>query len=871
MTVLPLHGDRWTVRTAVDTRHVPDALRAPLAAGVAAAVPGCVHTDLMAAGLLEDPYLADNELRQFWIGRTDWQYTCSFGLDDATLGHDRLDLACDGLDTLASLTLNGVPIGTAENMHRRYRFDLRPAARPGPNELSVTFAAPVPFAEAEWARTGRLPHTGHGSNTPHPHNMLRKMACNMGWDWGPDVTTSGIWRPIRLEAWDGLRIRDVRLGVTDLTHARAKVNVFVDTEIATDTPEGRSGYDITVAIESPDLVDGFGADDGAEVCYISNPQLWWPAGHGAQPLYTVHVDVRDHNGKSLERVTRRIGLRTAELRHTPDPAPVGDPIPGKQGESMTLYVNGKPIYCKGADWIPDDCFPHRVTPARYAERIAQARDANMNMLRVWGGGLFEDDCFYELCDQLGVMVWQDFLFACAFYPEHAAYRDNVEAEVRDNVARLASHPSLVVWNGCNENIWGAHDWNEPWVGIRRANTQPWGLGYYLDLLPRLVAELAPGAPYWPASPYSGNMDRHPNLNEFGNVHIWDVWHGPGQYRNYLGHYPRLATEFGYHGPAAYATIAAAVPADQRQWDSPLMQLHNKNHNPGQLQTHTRLADDFDPPTDDYDAWHFLAQVMQARGLSMGVEWFRALFPWNSGALYWQLNDCYPVSSWSAIDSGGRAKPLLHASRRFFAPRLVTIKPRRVTPAGEPVGALRVYLHNDHDDRWAGPCVLRQMTLVGEIVAEQAGPIDVPPRSLATVDVPEPMRGRPTDTFLVAAVGPHRGFWWFTPDKQMSYPPPAFDAELSRPRAGTYELTVTARSVLRDLCLFPDRLDPAAGVSDGCVTLLPGDRFTFTIDSDAELTRDALVAPPVMDCVNRYGAAVSSSRPGKEGLATDEHR
>lgn len=599
-------------------------------------------------------------------------------------------------------------------------------------------------------------------------------------------------------------------------------------------------------------------EDGAIVVVVDRPRRWWPVGHGEQPLYTLSVTLFDKNEREVDWWSRRIGLRTTRLVTVPDPAPVGDPIPQKQGESMTLLVNDKPTYCKGADWIPDDCFPHRVTPERYRQRITQARDANMNMLRVWGGGLYETHEFYDVCDELGVMVWQDFCCACACYAEEEHMRPLIEAEARDNVARLASHPSLVIWNGCNENIWGTYDWAPEWQALRKGeDKRTWGLGYYLDLFPKIVAELDPSRPYWPASPYSGSMDRHPNANEFGNRHIWDVWHGPGQYRNYLAHFPRLATEFGFHGPPTWSTLARSIPDDQRAWDSPMMRLHNKNggkDRDGQVQSNTRMADDFVPPTEPgrFDDWLYLAQVMQARALAMGCEWFRALFLWNSGALYWQLNDCWPVASWSAIDGDGRLKPLWYESRRFFADRLVTIKPRRVTPGTERAGELCVYLHNDSDAAWAGECVLRQMSLAGGALAEHRQRVDVAPRSLAKFDVPEAMRRDP-HALLVAEMGEGRGFWWFVPDKELPYPAPDFDAHLLR-TSGGYDLTISPRVVLRDVCVFADRIDPEAEVSDGCVTLLPGDRFTFTIRTTRLMTVEQLTRPPVMNIANRFGAA-----------------
>ena len=841
-----LSGDAWAVRTTADATHVPVELRERLRAGIAASVPGCAHTDLMAAGLLDDPYLADNELRQYWIGRVDWTYERVVHLDAATLSREHVELVCDGLDTIATVTLNGAVVGTAANMHCTHRFDLNRVAVVGANRLTITFAAPMTYAESQDSVYPDLPRAGGPSGKVNPHNLMRKMSCNMGWDWGPEVTTSGIWRPIRVEAWDVARLRSVRPLVMEASADRAVVDVRVDVE--------GSGI-ATATLRSPDG-ETFEADASSRIV-VPNPRRWWPVGHGAQPLYTLDVELRDAAGRPLDRWSRRIGLRTTALDVSPDTTPLQLADGAVVGGSMQLRVNGKAVYCKGANWIPDDCFVHRVTPERYRARIEQALGANMNMLRVWGGGLYEDDAFYDACDALGMMVWQDFLFACACYPEAEPYRSLVEAEARDNIARLSSHASLVIWNGCNENVMAVFDWGPQWVAIREDPTRAWGLGYYLDLLPGLLRELDPSRPYWPASPYSGSMERHPQANEFGNVHIWDVWHGTGQYRNYLAYYPRMASEFGYHGPACYATIAEAIPAVERWWNSPTMQLHNKNGRPGQLQTNERMADDFLPPVDDYDAWHFLAQVMQARALSMGIEWFRALAPWNAGALFWQLNDCYPVSSWSAIDGRGRAKPLLHAARRFFAPRLVTIKPRFVTPMGAAIGALSVYLHNDADDAWAGRCVVRQMSLGGETLATRAVDVRLGARESFRANLPADW---PADaaTFLVAEIGDARGFWWFAADYDMPYDQPRVDASLTRTPDG-YQLSVRASSVIRDLCVFVDRLDPDAVVSDAVVTLLPGDTATFDIATRRTMTLDALTRPPVMNCANRFGRVLLEFR------------
>jgi beta-mannosidase len=600
---------------------------------------------------------------------------------------------------------------------------------------------------------------------------------------------------------------------------------------------------------------------GAWEFTLTRPDLWWPVGHGPQgprPLYTLDVQVSSR-GTLLDRATRRIGIRTTELITTPDTAPGPDAVQGARGERMELRITGKPVYCKGANWIPDDCFPHRVSRQRYEARIRQALSANMNMLRVWGGGLFETDEFYDLCDELGMLVWQDFPFACSTYPETPEYKRLVELEARDNVARLASHPSLVLYNGGNENIVATYDWAPEFRKIREEGKKPWGLGYWLDLLPRIVAELDPTRPYWPNSPYSGSMDRHPNANEYGNRHMWDVWHGDGQYRNYLGHFPRMATEFGYHAPPNYATLARAIPPEQRYWNSPLLLLHNKNYQDGQKQTTTRLADDFTPPpptTADFDAWHYLAQTMQARALSMGIEWFRALYPWNTASLYWQFNDCWPVSSWSAVDGDGRAKPLLHATRRFFAPRLLTIKPRRATPGNAKVTELCAYLHNDTDEPWSAPVTVREVNLHGDTLASVTQNVQVAPRTLARFAIPANLLTRDTSFLVASTPGADRAFWWFSPDKLLSYPTPRFDAELVRTGDHTYRFTLTAHTLLRDLAIQPDRIHPAATISDSHVTLLPGDRHAFTLTSPVPLAAHQLVAKPVLWCANQFGASTS---------------
>ncbi|MEM7577208.1 MAG: glycoside hydrolase family 2 protein [Planctomycetota bacterium] len=844
----------WTVQALGGEALIPDEISDQR---FEATVPGCVHTDLLRANVLEDPIHDRNETKQAWIGKTAWRYTHRFTHVNPPAPGTRCDLVCEGLDTVAELKLNGRVIGHAENMHLGYRFDLADALQVGDNLLTIDFAAPLSHAMAVEREFGPMPHEGHGSNPQHPHNMIRKMACNFGWDWGPAFITSGVWRPIYLEEWTYARLDQVRPQVTRVDADLARVEVIVRLEMAESSVRHAYGNTESLTIRAtlfdPDgahvaeasLSAAAGDDEATLALDVTRPKRWWPVGYGSQPLYTLRVELFDPGtDQTLDRWQRRIGLRAARLVTDADP----ESTPLGQGSTFHLEINGKRVYCKGANWIPDDCFPSRVTPARYRSQVQRARDANMNMLRVWGGGIYEDRAFYEACDELGVMVWQDFMMACACYHEVEPFFSLIEAEAHDNVARLTPHPSVVLWNGCNENIWGVYEWGEDWRAMRESE-RGWGLKYYLDVFPRVVAQLDPVTPYWPASPYAGDPDVFPNVEEHGNCHIWDVWNGQGDARNYLNHAPRFASEFGFHGPPTFATLERVIPHEQRRFDSPSMVHHNR-HAGGQALANERMADYFVPP-DDFDDWLFLAQVVQARSLALGVEWFRALSPWNSGALFWQFNDCWPVASWSAVDGNQRPKPLWYAARNFFADRLITIRPDQPIAKGDPIEHLAVYLHNDTDTAWSGEVHVASHALNGhEGESFLTTRINVGPRETGRVQLPFDLQ-LAQDRFLTASIGSERAFWWPHPDRVMPYPDAELDVDVKRSPNG-YALTVLARTVVRDLCVFPDRLDPNAQISDQLLTLLPGERATLMIRTDRALSPRALTSPPVLQCVNAFG-------------------
>jgi beta-mannosidase len=433
------------------------------------------------------------------------------------------------------------------------------------------------------------------------------------------------------------------------------------------------------------------------------------------------------------------------------------------------------------------------------------------------------------------MVGQDFLFACAAYPEEEPLRSEVEAEARENVVRLAHHPSLVWWTGNNENLWGFHDWG--WQQVLNGRT--WGAGYYFGLLPSIVAELDPTRPYWPGSPYSGRPDLHPNEPAHGTTHIWDVWN-TRDYPHYRSYRPRFVAEFGYQGPPAYATLRRALRDAPLASDSPGMRQHQKAADGNEKLCRGLTA--HLPEPYDFDDWHYLMQVNQARAVTLGVEHFRSLRPYCMGTIMWQLNDCWPVTSWSAVDGDGRRKPLWYALRRAYADRLLTLQPRD--------GRLALIAVNETDAAWSGQVDVTRVGLDGEARAKSTVEVSVPPRQARGVTLP-PELGTPEDPraeLLLAATDSQRAWWFFAEDREMRYPPAEYDAS-AEPVPGGYRVTVTATTILRDLTLYPDRLDPSASVDDALVTLLPGESVTFTVHGDAGLEPEELIRRPVLRCVN----------------------
>ncbi|MGW2476782.1 beta-mannosidase [Streptomyces sp. NPDC001665] len=795
---LPLH-DGWTLRPA---GPVPSGLPAGgVPDGIPATVPGCVHTDLLAAGLIEDPYLDDNETRLGWIGRTDWTYRTTF--DWTPDGHDHAALCFDGLDTVATVVLNGTEIGRTANQHRSYRFAVRDLLREGKNTLDVTFTASYTYAEELRDRLGDRPGA-----YAEPYAFIRKMACNFGWDWGPTLVTSGIWRPVALETWSGPRIASVKL-LPDLD-PEGEPFLTAEVEIEHDGLEPVSG---SVKVIGAGSVFILTEDEHRVSVSLSVPQAepWWPHSHGGQPLYEVEVRAGDH----VRRL--RTGFRSATLEQ----------------EAFRVSVNGEAVFVRGVNWIPEDCFPSRLTRQQLSERLDQAVAAHVNLVRVWGGGLYESDDFYELCDEKGLLVWQDFPFACAAYPEEQPLWDEVAAEARENVVRLAPHPSLVLWCGNNENLEGHADWG--WQ--KELGDRTWGHGYYHRLLPGIVAGTDPTRPYWPGSPYSGSPDAHPQDPERGTIHIWDVWNR-ADYRAYADRVPRFVAEFGFQGPPAYATLRRAVSGPLTP-DAPLLAHHQKADD-GNVKLLRGLGDHLPQPGTDFDDWHWLTQLNQARAVAFGIRHFRSHAPYCMGTIVWQLNDCWPVVSWSAVDGDGRRKPLWHALRSVYEDHLIAIRDGSV------------HLVNDTPTPWTGTLRLTRHALDGTVLAEETVPVTTAPRATTSVPLPAALAtpGDPARELLSARLDDTRTLHFYVEDPALALPPARYGATVTEEEdAGSYRVEITAETLLRDLCLFPDRLHPDAEADTMLLTLLPGESATIRVTGAVLEDPSALATRPVLRCVN----------------------
>ncbi|HEY4388865.1 MAG TPA: glycoside hydrolase family 2 protein, partial [Ktedonobacteraceae bacterium] len=678
-----------------------------------ATIPGCVHLDLLAHELIPEPFYGTQEQQVQWVGEQDWLYRCHFSLTaDFLTSDEHVSLCFDGLDTFATVWLNGTQILVSDNMFLPQRIEVAQLLHAGHNELSILFASAWHEGKARETQGGAYPLWNGDSSRLY----VRKAQYHYGWDWGPTLITAGVWRAVRLEAYTA-RIADVHCPgevAADLESARLPVQVVLAGDIdaadlalhmALYAPDGElAAESLLTATATPSLSHSF---------ELSHPQLWWPHGYGEQALYRLVVSLRQHE-TVLAQQEQRLGLRRLQL--------VQRPLLDAPGTSFFFEVNNTPVFCGGANWIPADSFGPRITSDRYRQWLQLAVAGNMSMVRIWGGGYYEEDVFYDLCDELGLLVWQDFMFGCGLYPAPEWMQASVRAEAIANVQRLRHHPSLVIWAGNNEDYALAHSKGvyDPNVTSDLASSAFPARAIYEEILPEVCATYDPTRPYWPSSPF-GSTDADVNNLTIGDQHIWTIWHGLVPYQNYPAFSGRFVSEFGMQSFPDIRTIRTFTPEEERYPQSRTLDHHNKNVG-GPAKVAAYLVENFRVPG-DLEGYIYVTQLLQSEAMGAGGRGWRRRWSgegreYVAGALIWQLNDCWPVTSWALVDYYLRAKPAYYVVKRELAPLSVGL-------AQEAQGAAI----------WAvnGQLVARQVELVltawtvdGELVGEEKRSADLLP-------------------------------------------------------------------------------------------------------------------------------------------------
>ena len=665
---------------------------------IPATIPGSVYSCLLENKLMPDPYWRDNELDALKLMENDFLFTEHFVPEKEVLSSDRVILKFDGIDTIADITLNGTFLGHTENMHRSFEFDVKELLKEGENELAVKFFSPLKFCAASHEKIKNMESTDAVPGYP----QLRKAHCMFGWDWGPRLPDAGFYRPIRLlgvkkaRLSDDIRVMQEHEIEETGDHGNVVKKVKLAVTAVTD-PVHAEGVHAEITLTDPDgRTTCFAADENEEKCLggkltVENPKLWWPNGYGGQDLYTVTVRlIDDATGEELDQTQKRIGLRTVTVDTSPFPEEERDPHIGpqvredrKEGRHFDFVVNGLRIFAMGGDYIPEDNILQRVTRDRTEILIRDAAEAHYNCIRIWGGGYYLDDFFYDLCDEYGLLLWQDFMFACASYELTEDFEENLKAEFTEVVRRLRHHASMSVWCGNNEmeaqvleDHWNG-EFNEliPGMGGIRpvhhaSNKQYYDyIKLYEYILPKIMKAEAPEAFYWPSSPSSGGNYEDIYEENIGDAHYWGVWHGGDQFSDYRKHHFRFLSEFGFQSFPCMETVRSFTEPEDRNVFSEVMEMHQRNTAAnGKIMNY--LSATYRYPK-NFDELLYCSQMLQLDAIRYGVEYFRRIRGTCMGTVVWQLNDIWPVASWASIDYYGRWKALHYGEKRFFAPVSIT--------------------------------------------------------------------------------------------------------------------------------------------------------------------------------------------------------
>jgi len=800
-----------------------------------ATVPGVVHTDLMDNKIIEDPFFRLNERGMQWIDKEDWIYQTTFQLTPEMMGRENIDLIFKGLDTYADVYLNEKKILEANNMFREWKTSIKPDLKPGENVLKIYFHSPIKVDIPKW---DALPYQYEAGNDQSENGgvfnkkvsvFARKAGYHYGWDWGPRLVTSGIWRPVYVEAWDNARINDVFIRQPEVSKSRAsligEVEILADKEIdqanvtITEAASGRVLAGQTVSLQK-------GINKISLPFSIKSPKLWWSNGLGEPHLYSFRTDLTVNNQTS-DAWTEEVGLRSLKIINRPD----------KDGKTFYVELNGIPVFAKGANYIPQDNFLPRVTPGQYEKTILDAANANMNMLRIWGGGTYESDLFYQLCDRYGILVWQDFMFACSLYPAEGELLENIRQEAIDNVKRLRNHACIALWCGNNEcnDAWFNWGWQKRYKAQNPEYEQKIWKQFndqYNVTLPQVVEEYAPESFYWPSSPFArydgGSDDRN------GDRHYWEVWHGKKPIEMYNKERSRFFSEYGFQSFPEFESVKRYAPR-QEDWDiySEVMMSHQRGGMHANELIETYLLNEYRKPR-NFEAFLYMNHVLQGDAIKTAIEAHRRDMPYCMGTLFWQHNDCWPVASWASRDYYGRWKAQHYFARKAYRDILVS-------PIADEDGQLKVQIVSDRHKVCNGRLEVKVMKLTGEVLNSYNRNVKVDANSskaLFSVPLDEALKGaRKEDVFIHAVLLTDKGNsnytnnYFLVKQKEVNYPKAQLATSV-QPIEGGFEVTLSSDNFAR--AVFIATGDVNSSFSDNYFDILPGSSVKVEVYTDLPL-------------------------------------
>ncbi len=785
-------------------------------------IPCSIFNSLIEAGRITHTDINTYPENFGFVSEKPWIYRKTFDVPDRLLNADKVELVFDGLDTITSIWLNNKLIGKTNNMFTPFRFDVTKLLKPKKNSLLVKFDPALQYARGLMSRYTPFSE----SDFTNPHRVyIRKAQYQFGWDFCPSLPGCGIWRPVRLEAAKKAAVEELHIRTINCNHKSADVKIAVKLNTIS-----KEKFLCILILSAGDkktehsLTFGAGEHSQSTVIHIKNPLLWFPAGYGPQNLYQLELQMLS-NDEVIDSIKKKFGIRTVKLNRSPD----------EHGENFRFEVNGQPIFARGANWIPASVFAGSTTPADYDKLLRAAADANFNMLRIWGGGYYEAEEFYQLCDQLGIMLWQDFMFACAYYPDRKWFTEEVKKEATAVIKRLRNHPCIVLWCGNNEIDW-MHN-----TGKLGKSKKFYGKAIYHQLLPKLVAELDPGANYIPTTPTSSTQNS--NNQNSGTIHQWDIWSGNQPVRQYQCRpedVPRFVTEFGLQSLPNIETVKDFCSPRHLRIGSRLIEEHNY-----QLDGNSRLyryVGDLFGSTENLERFVYLSQITQARAAKTYIEHLRAHNFRNNGVLFWQFNDCYPAISWSAMDYTKEPKALYYYAKRFFSDILITLVPQLGKDRAElppKLQSLNAVAINDGAEPLTATLNCRLMDLFGHTLDQVAFPIVLAPFSTsAAMKLPKAFACPPEPQksalhLLLQRDGEKisENLFFYLPDKYIDWPDARIKMDFSQLKENKWKLTLKSDAITKDVQI---KTSVPARFSDNFIDLLGPQECVITIDCEQRL-------------------------------------